>query len=206
MLKMLHSKKGFTLIELMIVVAIIGILAAIAIPNFLTYQLKSRQSEARTNLGGIRSSESSHNGLFGCYMGITTANGVAVSAAVPLAAVKSISVQWNAAAQAPTVIPAGQTWCQAAGPGSLGNFPDLGFAATGNVFFHYAIDTFAVPQVNACVLGAQVNATGANAGAPSPGGYVATASANLDGAGGDWSQFAVSDSQSVSMCSSPSMF
>jgi type IV pilus assembly protein PilA len=34
-------------------VAIIGILAAIAIPNFLTYQARSRQSEARVNLGGI---------------------------------------------------------------------------------------------------------------------------------------------------------
>ena len=45
--------KGFTLIELMIVVAILGILAAIAIPNFMRFQAKSKQSEAKTNLGGI---------------------------------------------------------------------------------------------------------------------------------------------------------
>ena len=53
MFKFLHGKKGFTLIELMIVVAIIGILAAIAIPNFLRYQTKSKQTEAKTSLGAI---------------------------------------------------------------------------------------------------------------------------------------------------------
>src|SRR2546426_11191824 len=57
MLTSWHNQKGFTLIELMIVVAIIGILAAIAIPNFLQYQARARQSEGRTNLGGIFVSE-----------------------------------------------------------------------------------------------------------------------------------------------------
>ena len=60
MLSALRSKKGFTLIELMIVVAIIGILAAIAIPNFLRFQAKSRQSEAKTNLGGIFTAQTSY--------------------------------------------------------------------------------------------------------------------------------------------------
>jgi len=49
----LQRQAGFTLIELMVVVAIAGIIAAIAIPNFLQYQAKSRQAEARVNLGGI---------------------------------------------------------------------------------------------------------------------------------------------------------
>jgi type IV pilus assembly protein PilA len=47
---MLRNKKGFTLIELMIVVAIIGILAAIAIPAFIKYVKQSKTSEAGLNL------------------------------------------------------------------------------------------------------------------------------------------------------------
>ncbi|MBF0259678.1 MAG: prepilin-type N-terminal cleavage/methylation domain-containing protein [Desulfamplus sp.] len=54
------NQKGFTLIELMIVVAIIGILAAIAIPNFLQYQMKAKTAEAKTNIGAIRTSQEAY--------------------------------------------------------------------------------------------------------------------------------------------------
>ncbi len=53
----LGNHRGFSLTELMIVVAIIGILAAIAIPNFLQYQAKAKQSEAKRNLVAIHTGE-----------------------------------------------------------------------------------------------------------------------------------------------------
>lgn len=62
MIVRLLKKKGFTLIELMIVVAIIGILAAIAIPNFVRFQARSKQSEAKTNLKALFTAQKAYYG------------------------------------------------------------------------------------------------------------------------------------------------
>jgi len=50
-------KKGFTLLELMIVVIIVGILASLAMPRFINAANKAREAEAKNMLGAIRSSQ-----------------------------------------------------------------------------------------------------------------------------------------------------
>ena len=57
MMRRLNRQAGFSLTELMIVVAIIGILATIAIPSFMSYQAKTKQVEAKNSLVAIHTGE-----------------------------------------------------------------------------------------------------------------------------------------------------
>lgn len=67
MKKFLKGSEGFTLVELMVVVAIIGILSAVAIPNFKKYQAKSKQSEAKIQLAALYTAEVAANSDYDTY-------------------------------------------------------------------------------------------------------------------------------------------
>ena len=94
---MKKQSKGFTLIELMIVVAIIGILAAIAIPNFMRYQLRSKAAERKTNVGAIFKAEEalrqSERRIFAAA-GTPTGQYWAFTNAVPTGVVGTTKLAW----------------------------------------------------------------------------------------------------------------
>lgn len=62
-----RGKRGFTLVELLIVVAIIGVLSTIGVPTFRRMIQKSKKSEAKVNLGGVYTSEAAFNAEYNYY-------------------------------------------------------------------------------------------------------------------------------------------
>jgi len=64
---LIKNQKGFTLVELMVVVAIIGILSAVAIPNFKSYQAKAKTSEAKLQLASVYQAETALQADYDAY-------------------------------------------------------------------------------------------------------------------------------------------
>ena len=110
------KSKGFTLIELMIVVAIIAILAAIAIPQYRKFQLKAKTAEAKTNIGAIRTCEEAYAAEHDQYYKL--------SPAPSDSNIKASPRNWNETTD-----------------GTSKNFGTIiGFKPAGKVYFNYAVD------------------------------------------------------------------
>jgi type IV pilus assembly protein PilA len=123
-----RKKSGFTLIELMIVVAIIGILAAIAIPAFVGYMARAKTSEAGSNLknmfqlaAGYYSSENWAN------RGVQTMGGTTVASS---ACAVDPATSSNVPGAGKTVV----DWSAEAS-----SFQALGFSVADSVYYQYQI-------------------------------------------------------------------
>ncbi len=107
---------GFTTIELLIGVAIVGILAALAVPTFKGYVYRGRVSEAVTVLNEIKSRQEAYRSRFGNYAAVSGGG------------------DWSSATYTPSTIPG----VQAVAWPSSANWEELGLSSPGTVRFRYA--------------------------------------------------------------------
>lgn len=89
-------QKGFTLIELMIVIAIVGILAAVALPAYQDYTARAQMSEALTLAEGQKSAVVEYYSDNGTFPNSNTSAGIAASNEIKGKYVASVKVEGNA--------------------------------------------------------------------------------------------------------------
>jgi prepilin-type N-terminal cleavage/methylation domain-containing protein len=91
-----ERRGGFTLIELMIVVAIVGLLAALAIPQYETMLVRAKRAEIGLNLDGIRGVEIGYHAEWGAFTSCALLPAaVPGRTAVPFGATDSTNLDWN---------------------------------------------------------------------------------------------------------------
>jgi len=120
-MRRMGSREGFTLVEVMIVVALIGVLASVAVPGFRAYQARSRRAEAFVNLQAMARSQTSFNAVKGFYHG----TGLSWPDPLPYGGLSSRKMTWDAASDAA--------------------FATLGWAPEGRVHYSYETNTPDVP-------------------------------------------------------------
>lgn len=126
-----RRRAGFTLVELMLVIGIVAVLAAIAIPKYYYFQLRSKRSEAYLVIGSIRTSEEAFLASYDNY---------AACAPQPPVVPGVFSQTWPIAACPPG--------CSAANPAACTAFECIGFRVGAPVFFQYATGALLSPLVN----------------------------------------------------------
>lgn len=173
------DERGFTLVELMIVVAIIGLLAAIAIPNFLSYQLKAKASEAKTSLAAIKTASLSFQAERSCFLSVQSSGWPGT---VPS---NGAQLPWPAAATVPTPGALCVNPLTGAPASAIGTFGDIGFTPSGHVRYNYYL---AGSQAQTPAPGPMTNfcpnwpaALGAGAATGPTIGFMAQAQSDLDG-------------------------
>ena len=92
---MSKNNKGFSLIELMIVMAIIGILAAIALPAYQTYTKRSHIAEGLSLANGTRVAITDYYSTFGSFPADNAAVGIVQASSIQGNAVRSIAINFS---------------------------------------------------------------------------------------------------------------
>ena len=163
------SQAGFSLIELMVVVAIIGILAAIGIPQYSKFQARARQSEAKGSLSALYQAEQSFFGEWNSYtvdlknagFGVQGTNLRYITGFGTCAATTSYpgtqaptEVIANCQSQVTAVNTAGAAWLPILAAGAVANTAMPAAATTGGTAQTFVGAALGDPRNNAAALAA----------------------------------------------------